>query len=352
MNDNPPDGFEDQPPDGFDNSQQSLLSLGWESLKKPEELSREGLGMMANAVPSVEPTGKMFRDVALNTPKILAESVAEFAPSFVSREAIALGGLGKGLQMASKVPLFQKGASAVGRGVAKTLQKTTGVNAENTRRLFNNPSELFNAPTKKVVSQAYAKSELPQVEQTLEDIVSSGTASYAGKIKLAGKKLLSGSENAKTLLEGRKALDKQIADIDVQIDAAKGSARSALIDAKNDKLNLRSEFNKRLDILAPKLRQADAVASRQLAVDPFRRVFLPGNSHFISPEGILRAVPGVPSAIGLGVSGAGGAMKLLGKAVGAGGQVGETLGSAGDVVENQALLRRRVGSKPLFRKVS
>lgn len=84
-----------------------MLGQAWEDLKVPEEKSREGLNMIVNAgvrgqnwlanktgLPiGTEPTGNMARDMAANTPRMIGESVAQVAPSFVSRGAIVTGGL-------------------------------------------------------------------------------------------------------------------------------------------------------------------------------------------------------------------------------------------------------------------
>lgn len=339
-------------------SSESMVNRAWEALKIPEQKSREGLTMIASAIPknigspTGEPTGNMFRDIAAGTPRILADTLAEVAPSFVSRAAITTAGAGAAAKGLASAPLFQKGAAALGKAGAGAIEKTTGIGADKVANLFKKPLELFAAPSSGEVRAAYAKSELPAVEQTLDDIVTQGTSGYAATVKRAGKAILTGEQNPKTILDGRKALDKQLALLNNQIDAAKSGARSALIEARNAKLALRAEFNKALDILAPKLRAADRIASRQMAVAPFRELTLPGKINFFSPEGMLRAVPGLPTATGLGISAAGGAAKLLGKAIGVGSKVAGTAGTVADnIIENPSLFRRNT-PKPLFRKAS
>jgi hypothetical protein len=120
---------------------------------------------------------------------------------------------------------------------------------------------------------------------------------------------------ARNILEGRKALDKQIALIQNQVDASKGPGRSALVSALNAKLELRKTFNLALDQMVPKLRAADALASQRLKVAPFRNLTLPGKINFLSPEGLLRSVPGLPTALGVGISGLGAAAKGVGGAI-------------------------------------
>lgn len=286
---------------------QGLLSKANAALEVPEKMSREGLGMIADAVPSAEPTGNMARDIALNAPKVLMETLAETAPNFVSKAAILTAGAGKALQMGAKAaaPIAKK----VGTLAAEGVEKTVGINADKITNLFKKPLELIAAPTKKAVDRAYSGSELVKAEKTLEDVVNNGTASYGALVKKAGKSLLAGTADGPTLLKGRKALDKQIAGLESQI-ATAGEGKSALKEALRDKLALRSEFNKALDVIAPKHRAADAMAARQMAVDPFRQIALPGKVNFTSPEGIARIVPGLPSVVGGAVSALGGIVKM------------------------------------------
>ena len=288
----------------------------WEDLKIPAQKSREGLGMITEMVPKPEPTGNMFKDVAMGTPRVLAETMRDVAPEFVSRSALIIGGIGKGLSGAAKSPMVRKAAAGAGRLAAKGIEKVIGIPAQSTERVFTQPTALFSAPTKKTVSAAYAKSEFPQMEQTFEQALEAGTKETAGFVKRGANALRyfieKGINRPREILEGRKALDKQIAALDIQIDAAKGGSRSVLIQAKNAKLNLRGMFNRALDQMAPKLREADRLASEQLAVDPFRRMTLPGKINFLSPEGLARAVPGLPSVVGTAISGAGAAAKGVG----------------------------------------
>lgn len=206
--------------------------------------------------------------------------------------------------------------SKAGNLAARGIEKVVGIPADNITGLFNKPLELLMAPTKSKVSLAYGKSELAAAEKTLAEIVEQGTASYGAQVKRAGKMILQGektAEMAPQIVKGRKALDKQIAQLESQLNTAK-TGKSALQDAIRSKFALRQEFNKVLDVLVPNFRQADALASRQAVVDPFRRMALPGKISITSPEGIARAIPGLPSAIGLGVSGAGAISKGMGLA--------------------------------------
>lgn len=106
----------------------SLLGKAWDAMAIPEKLSREGLGKIASAVPGMEPTGNMALDIAANTPKILAESVAEAAPRFISRGSILTAGALKGVKLAA--PLIKGAGSQIAKGaesISGLEYKTPGV---------------------------------------------------------------------------------------------------------------------------------------------------------------------------------------------------------------------------------
>lgn len=108
-----------------------LISRAWDALAVPEQLSRKGLGMIASAVPGREPTGDMALDIGLNIPKVAAETMAEAAPSFISRGAIVTAGALKGLGMAA--PLIRSAGSALAKGaegISGLEYKTPGVLTE------------------------------------------------------------------------------------------------------------------------------------------------------------------------------------------------------------------------------
>lgn len=112
-----------------------FASKAWDALAVPEQKSREGLNMIANAIPSKEPGsqvksagyydpsdpeyGKMITpppmyDALVNAPKIAAETLAEVAPSFINRTAILAGGAGAGARLLGKVPGMSKVTGAIG----------------------------------------------------------------------------------------------------------------------------------------------------------------------------------------------------------------------------------------------
>lgn len=105
-----------------------MLQKAWDALAVPEKMSREGLGKMAAAVPGRDPTGNMALDIGLNIPKVAAETVAEAAPGFISRGAIATAGLLKGAKLAA--PLIKTVGSQVAKGaeaISGLEYKTPGV---------------------------------------------------------------------------------------------------------------------------------------------------------------------------------------------------------------------------------
>lgn len=109
----------------------------WNTLGVPAQLANRGLNSIASAIPGAEPTGNKFRDIALNIPKVGAETLAEAAPGFVSRGSMLtgigapiLGGLGKA-------------AGAMGPGVAGQLESLGGMKPGLLAKEFNDPSLLF-----------------------------------------------------------------------------------------------------------------------------------------------------------------------------------------------------------------
>lgn len=295
--------FGNQPDSGPATAMQGMAS---EVLEYPRKLSRDVLSSMANKIP--EFIGGESKNTSLNiakgTPRVLADIAAEVLPEQVSPAALMMTAATAGAGALAKAPLVKKAGNLALKTGAGAIEKTLGIEAEKVANLFKKPLSLFTAPTKSKVAKAYAGSELREAEKTLESIVDQGTTAYGGTVKRAGKALLKQEKNADVYLRGRKALDKQIASIESQMATAK-SGKSALKDALDSKFALREEFNKALDILAPKHRSADRMAAEQFSVEPFRRMTLPGRINFMSPEGIARAIPGLPFALGGGVSGAG-----------------------------------------------
>jgi len=91
-----------------------LLSKVYDSLNVPSEMARSGLNQLASYVPSKEPTGNMVSDIALNVPKVAAETVAQVAPNFIDRTSILTGGVLGAARAAT--PLIKTAGSLVGKG--------------------------------------------------------------------------------------------------------------------------------------------------------------------------------------------------------------------------------------------
>jgi len=100
----------------------SLIRQGLDALTVPEQKSREGLQMMAQMVsPQQETTGSLPRDIAMNLPRIGMETLAETAPSFISRAAILTAGALRGVKEVSPV------IKAAGRGAARAAESISGL---------------------------------------------------------------------------------------------------------------------------------------------------------------------------------------------------------------------------------
>lgn len=147
-----------------------LIKKGWEALAVPEQMSREGLGKIAAMVPERigggEPTGNRIADVARGTPKVLAETIAEGAPSFISRSQIATAGGLRGLKAVS--PLIKGAGSAIAKGaesISGLEYKTPGVLTESA----NNPALLFGKGRKAVGQMYEAIADKSQIRQSFKE---------------------------------------------------------------------------------------------------------------------------------------------------------------------------------------
>lgn len=105
----------------------STLGKVWDALAVPEKMSREGLTQMAEMVPKPEPTGNMALDIAKGTPRVLADTLAEAAPGFVSRGSLLTAGALKGVKAAAAVPQIVKAVKGTGATVAKSAEALSGL---------------------------------------------------------------------------------------------------------------------------------------------------------------------------------------------------------------------------------
>lgn len=135
----------------------SLIGKAWDALAVPEQMSKQGLGQLAEMVPKPEPTGNLPMDLIKGAPRIAAESVGEAAPGFVSRGSILTAGASKALGVAT--PLVK----AVGRGLGTQMESLTGAVPGSLRAAYND-AKLMLAPGKSAAKPLYeaAKDELPE----------------------------------------------------------------------------------------------------------------------------------------------------------------------------------------------
>lgn len=224
-------------------------------LDKPEQLSREGLTLIAKAIPSPIPTGNRVRDVALGTPKVVAETMAETAPSFVSKEAMLLGGAGKFAPHAFRV--VKPMANFAGRNVAKLGRAFTGVPEENITALFQKPGLLF-SKTKAGAQKIYKKA-VNKLGGNKPSTLDEALEAPRKTVRSAFKKLDDGSITPLEALEGRQAIDELIR-----------SGRSGR------RLTKLIEQRRKLDLIVKSdkgLANADRVTSATETISPFRNMF-------------------------------------------------------------------------------
>jgi len=146
-----------EPPEGVLSKIGSLLGTGWESLTIPEKKSREGLKMLSEMVPKLEPSGNLPLDVLKGTPRVAAETLAETAPGFVSRGSILTAGLLKGAQKTAPA------VKAIVRGGGKQLESASGLVPGSLEAAYKDPSLIF-SKGKEAAKPLYeaARKELPK----------------------------------------------------------------------------------------------------------------------------------------------------------------------------------------------
>lgn len=181
-------------------------------LDKPEQLAREGLTSIADAVPSFdlskpaaggsEFTRNITQNAKLigNIPKFAAETLAETAPEFLSKEALLTGGTLRGVK--ASAPAIK----TAGRFVGQTAENLSGLGSRVPgvlAELTNRPGLLF-APGVEKARKAFqnAKQGLDPIRDDLKKIKAIG-AFVSKSVDLAKK----GTLNAVEALESRKALD-------------------------------------------------------------------------------------------------------------------------------------------------
>lgn len=129
----------------------------WESMAVPAQTASKLLNVAANAVPEGTNTGNVPLDVATGTPKVIANTLAQALPGFVSRGAMLTAGAAKGLQAVA--PL----ADAVGGTFAKAGEGISGAIPGSVKAAWNDASTMF-SQGKKTAGPLYeaAKQEIPE----------------------------------------------------------------------------------------------------------------------------------------------------------------------------------------------
>ena len=169
-------------------------------LKEPQQLSSQGLSIIANATPTNilsktgQPTGNLVQDIMGGTPKIAAETMAQVAPSFVSREALLTGAvLGPGAKL----------ARGIGRGITGLQESFTGVPRTAFQAVANDAS-LLGAEGKEAVSKGY------EVSKGLGGVIRSSLSDIPNPKDFVIKAVdlaKTGKLNSTEALEARKMLD-------------------------------------------------------------------------------------------------------------------------------------------------
>lgn len=179
-----------------------LISKAWDALAIPEQMSRKGLGMMADAVPGREPTGNMALDVGLNAPKVAAETLAEAAPGFISRGAIATAGALKAAPLVGK--LLTPLAEGAGNALAKSAESVSGLEYKTPgvlKEAFKDAG-LIVAKGRKAVGQMYTDAINPDNIRP-----SFGRATATDLLKEANDALDAGDLTPEEALIARQTLD-------------------------------------------------------------------------------------------------------------------------------------------------
>lgn len=121
----------------------------WEGMKIPEQMSKRGLSDLANMVPRPQPTGNVAADLARGTPGVIADTLKETAPGFVSRLSMLAAGAAPALKLAGKA------AAPIGRAVAGGLEDWAGIRPAGTLSTAAKDASLIFAKGKDAAGQFY-----------------------------------------------------------------------------------------------------------------------------------------------------------------------------------------------------
>lgn len=127
-----------------------MLGKAWDALAVPAQKSKEGWDMIAQS-DAVQPklTGNLATDVIRGTPKVLAETAAEVAPSFIDRTAIMTAGAGAGLKASGKA-----GGAVVGK-FGGMLERGSGLQSGTLAAAFKDPKMIMDFGSKLKATQLY-----------------------------------------------------------------------------------------------------------------------------------------------------------------------------------------------------
>jgi hypothetical protein len=147
----------------------SLMKRGWDALKKPAEMSQQGLEMLSEELkPTPEFTGNLPRDVIKNYPSFSASVLSKVAPGFINRASLVGMGLTSGLQGIAAIPKVQEAASEIGG----QLESAAGSPKGTLKQGFESVKNFF-GPGRKAASPVYESArpftEHPELKNILDN---------------------------------------------------------------------------------------------------------------------------------------------------------------------------------------
>jgi hypothetical protein len=203
--------------------QQSLAKRAYDIANVPRTKAREGLGMLAeagsdaqNAIAQktglpvgTEPTGNMAADIARGTPRVLADTLTDVAPDFVSPASLMTMGAGKVASLAAKTAMGAKGAAALeqaGLKATKGLESLSGAQPGTVVAAVKDPMLAFR-PGPEAASQLYQEGKTGMKALSMN----AGKVPTVDRIYAEGTKAIAdGSANPRQALQVRKAIDKML----------------------------------------------------------------------------------------------------------------------------------------------
>lgn len=279
-------------------SKPGLMRRGWDALAVPEQMSKQGLQQLAGFIPQPEPTGNKILDLAKGTPRIMADTVAEAAPGFVSRGALLTAGAMPALRGAGKA------AEMVGPGIAGQLESLSGMKPGLLGKAFKDPTLIFSSIPQGAREAYQTSSELAQKSPDV-----SGTARPLQLVMKMLAKVKSGMATPDEALAGRKAIDQL------------WKTSSITEDFKNMARGVFDGIAK----MQPEIKEADIGFSRGKDAAGLRQLFpqnkFGGTSAFktgimalmnsMGPAGKVGMAPMSPAVMGTGATALGAASKPL-----------------------------------------